>query len=48
MMYGKSSKSEKKAMPLTVMVAVGKPKTPLPVRGQRTATNMKSKSKKGK
>ena len=46
MMYGKSSKSEKKAMPLTGMV--GKPKTPLPVRGQRTATNMKSKSKKGK
>ena len=36
----------KKAMPVTVMVAVGKPK--LPVRGQRTATNMATKAKRGK
>jgi hypothetical protein len=54
MMYDKSSKpatksaSKKKAMPLTIMVAVGKPKMPLPVRGQRTATNMMSKSKRSK
>jgi hypothetical protein len=54
MMYGKSSKpaaksaSKKKAMPLTIMVAVGKPKMPLPVRGQRTATNMMKKSGRGK
>jgi len=54
MMYGKSSKpaaksaSKKKAMPLTIMVAVGKPKMPLPVRGQRAATNMMKKSGRGK
>ena len=47
MMYGnpKTSKTApkappKKGVPVTIMVAVGKPK--LPVRGQRTATNMKS------
>lgn len=43
-MYGKAPKmmpaksSTKKAMPVTVMVAVGKPK-PLPKRGQRAMTN---------
>jgi hypothetical protein len=44
-MYGKKMPA-KKAMPVTVMVAVGKPK--LPVRGQRTATNMATKAKRGK
>jgi hypothetical protein len=48
-MYGKApkmtdSKKAKKAMPMTVMIAVGKPKA-MPARGQRTATN---KAKKGK
>ena len=37
----------KKAVPVTVMVAIGKPK-PLPKRGQRTATNMATKAKRGK
>ena len=50
-MYGKPSKmpkkSEKKGMPIAIMVAVGKPKG-LPMRGQRTATNMMKKSSKGK
>lgn len=46
-MYGKTpkmtdSKKAKKAMPITVMVAVGKPK-PMPKRGQRTATNKANK-----
>jgi len=36
------SKKAKKAMPITVMVAVGKPK-PMPKRGQRTATNKANK-----
>ena len=44
-MYGKKMPA-KKAMPVTVMIAVGKPK--LPVRGQRTATNMATKAKRGK
>ena len=43
-MYGKAPKMAKKAMPITVVVAVGKPK-PLPKRGQRTATNKTSKKK---
>jgi len=56
MMYGKPSKmpgskmpkkSEKKGMPIAIMVAVGKPKG-MPMRGQRTATNMMKKSSKGK
>ena len=51
MMYGKPSKmpkkSEKKGVPIAIMVAVGKPKG-LPMRGQRTATNMMKKSSKGK
>jgi hypothetical protein len=40
--YGK-----KKGMPVTIMVAVGKPKA-MPMRGQRTATNMMKKSGRGK
>jgi hypothetical protein len=40
--YGK-----KKGVPVTIMVAVGKPKG-LPMRGGRTATNMMSKAKKAK
>jgi hypothetical protein len=54
MMYSKSpkmtsSKTPKKAkgMPVTIMVAVGKPKS-MPVRGSRTATNMMKKSGRGK
>ena len=43
-MYGKAPKMAKKTMPITVVVAVGKPK-PLPKRGQRTATNKMSKKK---
>jgi len=46
-MYGKApkmsdSKKAKKAMPITVVVAVGKPK-PMPKRGGRTATNKANK-----
>jgi len=54
MMYGKPSKpaeksySKKQAMPMTIMVAVGKPKMSLPVRGERTATNMMKKTGRGK
>jgi hypothetical protein len=54
MMYGKSSKpatksdSKKKSVPVTIVVAVGKPKMSLPVRGQRTATHLMNKSKRGK
>ena len=54
MMYSKSpkmtsSKAPKKAkgMPVTVMIAIGKPKG-LPTRGGRTATNMMKKSSRGK
>jgi len=56
MMYGKpskmsgskmSKKSEKKGVPIAIMVAVGKPKG-LPMRGQRTATNMMKKSGRSK
>jgi ribosomal protein S13 len=48
-MYGKApkmtdSKKAKKAMPMTVMIAVGKAK-PMPVRGQRTMTNKAKKAK---
>jgi len=52
-MYGKtkmtSSKMPKKpkGMPVTVMIAVGKPKA-LPTRGGRTATNMMKKSGRSK
>lgn len=46
-MYGKApkmmdSKKAKKAMPVAIMVAVGKPK-PMPKRGQRTMTNRAKK-----
>jgi hypothetical protein len=55
MMNGKSKTSEskmpkkdaKKGMPLTIMIAVGKPKD-MPTRGGRTATNMMKKSSRGK
>ena len=52
-MYGKtkmtSSKMPKKAkgMPVTVMIAIGKPKA-MPTRGGRTATNMMKKSGRSK
>ncbi len=49
MMYGKpkapSKAPPKKGVPVTIMVAVGKPK--LPMKGQRAATNM-MKSGRGK
>ena len=38
----------KKGIPVTVMIAVGKPKMGLPMRGGRTATNMMKKSSRGK
>ena len=41
--YGK-----KKSMPVTVMIAIGKPKRAMPERGGRTATNMMKKSGRGK
>ena len=56
-MYGKtmggkaketSSKGKKKAVPVTVMIAVGKPKMSMPMKGSRTATNMMKKSSRGK
>jgi Na+-transporting methylmalonyl-CoA/oxaloacetate decarboxylase beta subunit len=55
-MYGKSmkmtspkttKKDTKKGVPIAIMVAVGKPKA-MPMRGQRTATNMMKKSGRGK
>ena len=57
-MYGKApkmsdsksgKKDSKKGMPLTVMIAIGKPKMrPMPTRGGRTATNMMKKAGRGK
>jgi hypothetical protein len=52
MMYGKPMKAEKspskkKGVPVTIMVAIGKPKI-LPKKGQRTATNMMKKSGRSK
>ena len=52
MMYGKPMKEEKspskkKGVPVTIMVAIGKPKM-LPKKGQRTATNLMKKSTRGK
>jgi hypothetical protein len=44
----KSSKTPKKGVPVTVMIAVGKPKKAMPMRGSRTATNMMKKSSRGK
>ena len=55
-MYGKtpkmsspkdSKKDTKKGMPLSIMIAIGKPKA-MPTRGGRTATNMMKKSSRGK
>jgi hypothetical protein len=55
-MYGKTmggkaketaSKGKKKGVPVTIMVAIGKPKG-LPMKGGRTATNMMKKSSRGK
>jgi hypothetical protein len=37
----------KKGIPVSIMVAIGKPKG-LPMRGGRTATNMMKKSSRGK
>ena len=52
-MYGKMTdkkmgkgKTEKKGVPVAIMVAVGKPKG-MPMRGSRTATNMMKKSSRG-
>jgi len=42
------SATKKKGVPVTIMVAIGKPKMPMPMRGQRTATNMMKKSGRGK
>ena len=42
------SAGKKKGVPVTIMVAVGKPKMPMPMRGGRTATNMMKKSSRGK
>jgi hypothetical protein len=52
MMYGKPMKEsksadKKKGVPVTIMVAIGKPKM-LPKKGQRTATNMMKKSGRSK
>jgi hypothetical protein len=52
MMYGKPMKesktpAKKKGIPVTIMVAIGKPKM-LPKKGQRTATNIAKKSTRGK
>jgi hypothetical protein len=51
-MYGKTKmtsskmpKKEKKGMPMTIMIAVGKP---MPKRGERTAKNMMKKTGRGK
>jgi hypothetical protein len=38
----------KKGVPVTVMIAIGKPKKAMPMRGSRTATNMMKKSSRGK
>lgn len=52
MMYGKPMKeakapAKKRGIPVTIMVAIGKPKM-LPKKGQRTATNTAKKSSRGK
>lgn len=39
-------KKEKRSMPLTIMVAVGKPSKAMPMRGSRTAKSQASKAKK--
>jgi len=50
-MGGKAKETQskgKKGVPVTVMIAVGKPKMSMPMRGGRTATNMMKKSSRGK
>ena len=52
MMYGKPMKEsksadKKKGVPVTIMVAIGKPKM-LPKKGQRTAPHMMTTSGRGK
>lgn len=45
----KPSDKKPKGMPITIMIAVGKPKMrPMPTRGGRTATNMMKKSGRSK
>ena len=44
-MYPKMTTPKKKVTPVTVMVAIGKPK-PLPKRGQRATTNKMTRGKK--
>ena len=42
-------KEASKSIPVTVMIAIGKPKVrPMPTRGGRTATNMMKKAGRGK
>jgi len=41
-------KTPKKGIPVSIMVAIGKPKMPLPMKGGRTATNFMKKSSRGK
>jgi hypothetical protein len=45
MTSSKMPKKEKKGMPLTIMIAVGKP---MPKRGERTAKNMMKKTGRSK
>ena len=47
MSSSKMSKKKEKSMPLAIMIAVGKPKA-MPIRGERTATNMMKKSGRSK
>ena len=42
------AKTPKKGIPVSIMVAIGKPKMPMPTRGGRTATNFMKKSSRGK
>ena len=45
----KSEEKMSKGKGIAIMVAIGKPKiSPMPMRGQRTATNMMKKSSRGK
>jgi len=42
------AKTPKKGIPVSIMVAIGKPKMPFPTKGGRTATNFMKKSSRGK
>ena len=44
----KPSDKKPKGMPLTIMIAIAKPKMAMPKRGERTATNMMKKTGRGK